>query len=73
MTAKFDNSQFRKAVNQTRLVYHSWRYGQTVFNVMHMMHPEIADLYRGTVLDPFYHDDKVEQFITACAERIDNG
>ena len=31
-----------------------WRYGQTVFNVLQVYRPEMAESIRGTCLDPFY-------------------
>ena len=30
------------------------RHGQALFNVLEEMHPELAELIRGTTLDPFY-------------------
>ncbi len=35
-----------------------WRYGQTLFNVLYEMHPEVADEIRGADLDPFYKRDR---------------
>lgn len=34
----------------------SWRYGQTVFNVLHFHRPDIANNIRGSAFDPFYMD-----------------
>lgn len=45
---------------------HPWRYGQTVFNTMYDIHPEVAQKYCGTLIDPFYNDDNVDQFIEKC-------
>lgn len=34
-----------------------WRYGQTCFNVLHMMEPALADSIRGGALDPYHFPD----------------
>ena len=36
-----------------------WRRGQTVFNTLYELYPDIADDIRGTQLDPFYNDSNV--------------
>lgn len=34
-----------------------WRHGQTAFNVLYRLNPELATRIRGTGMDPFYLDD----------------
>lgn len=46
----------------------SWRYGQTVFNTMYTLHPDVAQKYCGTLIDPFHNDDVVDEFIEKCFE-----
>lgn len=38
------------------------RIGQSVFNTLYDLDPEMADSIRGTDLDPFYNDDRVAKF-----------
>lgn len=33
-----------------------WRWGQTVFNALYRIRPELADHIRGTASDPFFED-----------------
>lgn len=42
-----------------------WRLGQTYFNVLHTIAPDLANEIRGTDLDPFYKEGNgyVEEFI----------
>ena len=36
-----------------------WRKGQAYFNILRVMHEEIAEEIRGTEFDPFHHDDRI--------------
>ena len=58
--------ELRNNINTHRL-----RYGQTVFNTMYSLHPETAQKYSGTSIDPFHNDDVVDKFIEKCFEKID--
>jgi hypothetical protein len=61
-------AEFMTEVGRAIMKHPEWRYGQTVFNVMHSMHPELADKFRGTSVDPFYKDEMAEAFVSACLE-----
>ena len=37
-----------------QLVHPSWRYGQTLANVLNGMRPDLSGQVRGTEMDPFY-------------------
>jgi hypothetical protein len=39
------------------------RIGQSFFNVLDIMYPEIAAKIRGTLYDPFYDDDRIGDFL----------
>lgn len=39
-----------------------YRIGQHYFNVLHELHPEVANEIRATPCDPFYADDILPQF-----------
>lgn len=49
-----------------------WRMGQTYFNVLSQVRPDLAELVRGTELDPFYQDDRVVGFLEFVASRWDD-
>jgi hypothetical protein len=44
------------------------RYGQYVFNRIHQAAPAVANQLRGSRIDPFYKDEKVDAFLTAVLE-----
>lgn len=44
------------------------RMGQALFNALHDLSPELADLIRGTDVDPFYNDDRILAFFTFIEE-----
>ena len=46
------------------------RKGQVAFNLMNLLYPTIANELRGTHLDPFYNDDKTDDFIRLCISKI---
>lgn len=58
--------EFKKEVARTMLLWPSYRYGQAVFNVMYELFPEKANAFRATAVDPFYQDEKAEEFIRRC-------
>lgn len=49
-----------------------WRKGQTLFNVLYEMYPDLANEIRGTPLDPFYEDRKIKDFMNFIASKIDS-
>ena len=51
-------AEFNTAVNQARIDTPSWRYGQTLFNVLYTHCPELADSIRCTELDTFHIENK---------------
>jgi hypothetical protein len=40
-----------------------WRVGQAHFNVLADLAPDVADAVRGTNLDPFYDDARLDAFL----------
>lgn len=40
----------------------NWRMGQTAFNVLVNVRPDLSEQVRGTDLDPFYKDDRLLAF-----------
>mgnify|MGYP000932282889 FL=1 len=63
-----DVASFWKRVQgyqQDALVNGTWRQGQLYFNALYDVDPELANEVRGTTIDPFYRDDKIESFMIA--------
>lgn len=46
------------------------RKGQTFFNVLHELEPELADRLTGTADDPFYDDGKLPGFLLRVADAL---
>ena len=55
-------NQYLKDCYEMQERYPSWRWGQTLFNTLHMHNPAMANEIRGTDLDPYYSapDDATE-------------
>lgn len=51
-------------VSTAKNLYPSWRMGQTYFNVLHDLRPDIANKLRATVADPFYNDELIGAFLS---------
>lgn len=48
----------QEQANELQRTHPNWRWGQALFNALHGMHPELADLIRGTSADPFNIDSR---------------
>lgn len=46
------------------------RPGQWVFNWMYAEFPDLANFYRGALIDCFYKDSNIPAFTEACLERF---
>lgn len=42
------------------------RLGQAAFNLAYKLKPREALQYQNTIHDPFYHDERTDQFIKLC-------
>lgn len=60
-------SGYLKLVNQIQKKNPSWRKGQTHFNVLHDVRPDLAELIRGTSIDPFHKDCVLSEFLHRVA------
>ena len=69
MEKKLNNEQLTEytiALNEAMITNHGvQRAGQLAFNILHEMHPEVANYVRGTPVDPFYQDSLLEDFFRA--------
>lgn len=50
------------------------RHGQAYFNALYEVNPTIANEIRGTFIDPFYNDSRIERFMNVIGawKTIDN-
>ena len=62
MTTK-DFSVYLSVVRHDKESNKGWRMGQTYFNTLVDLYPEIAETYRTTRLDPFYKDERIGAFL----------
>jgi len=47
--------------------HEEWRVGQTMFNVLYEVRPDLSEQIRTTPLDPFYMDDaSTPEFQSVC-------
>ena len=60
----------QEQATELQRAHHDWRRGQALFNALHGMHPELADLIRGTADDPFHNDsrERVQAFASAVMD-----
>ena len=55
-------------LEQTLIIRTEFRRGQAFFNLLHFYEPDIADEIRGTKLDPFYDDSRLEKLYNYITE-----
>lgn len=73
-TATTSYDDFLEAVIIANTQYQSWRPGQTAFNVLRSMRPEMAEKIRGSAMDPFSADfmrnghDRIAVFLAHVRE-----
>lgn len=60
VTESFTSHVYRR-MHQMEQEY-DWRPGQAAYNALHSIEPEIADLIRGSLKDPFYDDSRLPDF-----------
>lgn len=49
--------------------YPEWRIGQSFFNTLYMMYPDVADDIRGTKYDTFHRTELINQCIEFITEK----
>lgn len=62
--------EYLDAVSQRYADEGCWRMGQTFFNVLNEMYPELAEDIRGTALDPFHNDVIIPAFVAWVSGRL---
>ena len=54
--------------NEMLVTYKNWRKGQSFFNALYTLFPNIGDKITASEYDPFYVDSKIEKCITRLKE-----
>jgi hypothetical protein len=49
----------------------AWRYGQSLFNTLLSVRPELAEKIRGTVADPFHIHHEMDKRLTLFTEFLE--
>lgn len=55
-------TEYQHTVTEVCLANPSWRLGQSSFNTLQMLRPDLAEKVRGAALDPFYSDTNMQAF-----------
>lgn len=58
---------YQAAVHAALKQHPHWRIGQAHFNVLSDMRPDLAELVRGSALDPFHNDGRVPALLGMVA------
>ena len=53
----------------TKTAHPEWRWGQTLFNVLHDVRPDLANGVRGSDIDPFHRDSVASRFLQEVEDR----
>lgn len=64
--------QYLEAVAVATRERRGLRRGQTFFNVLSELEPELAERFTGTADDPFYNDGNLPEFVLRVAEALRN-
>lgn len=73
-TTTLTYDDYLEAVIIGAVQYKNWRVGQTAFNILAQMRPDLAERIRATDADPFYSDhlpnghDKIAVFLAHVRE-----
>lgn len=55
--------EFLAYVDELRDIFPEWRRGQTFFNALDRIRPELSDAIRGTDADPYYDNARMLPFM----------
>lgn len=53
--------EYYEQVDEQVKKYPAWRYGQTLFNVLYDVRPDLSEQVRASNIDPFY-DSNIDEF-----------
>lgn len=66
MTGKITDLTFSDYLlesSNAKEVHSSWRMGQAYFNTLHKFRPDLSELVRGSMNDPFNNDLRIGDFM----------
>ena len=61
-------SEYLQHVSHTYCAHPAWRVGQTYFNVLYLLRPDLSERVRGSELDPFHVDTRLPAFLAFVVE-----
>jgi len=71
MFKKLNEAQINELIrkfNEKSEIHPTWRKGQTWFNSLRVLYPSVADYITDTENDPFYDDEKIDNFFKEIME-----
>jgi hypothetical protein len=66
-------AEYQSAVVRMQRRHPEWRRGQTAYNVLRRLRPELVDEVLFTPLDPFSQDERLEAFLSYIEEHWETG
>lgn len=70
---KLTYTEYCEIVKQTMNSHPEWRFGQTYFNVLAGVRPDLSEQIRGSKLDPFYRGEhESDEAMTAFHQFLAN-
>lgn len=62
-------AEYLQQVNQAKLDHPQWRKGQSFFNVLAEVRPDLSEPLRGGEFDPFHRDEVIREFLQQISEK----
>lgn len=59
----YTKDEFVAKVHKTHLKNPDWRLGQTYFNILTLIDPDISNSISTTIYDPYYNDSNIKNFL----------
>jgi hypothetical protein len=66
-------AEYQSAVVRMQRRHPEWRRGQTAYNVLRRLRPDLVDEVLFTPLDPFSQDERLEAFLSYIEEHWETG
>ena len=66
-------AEYQSAVVRMQRRHPEWRRGQTAYNVLRKLRPDLVDEVLFTPLDPFSQDERLEAFLSYIEEHWETG
>lgn len=60
---KYTKDEFIARVHKTHLQNPHWRLGQTYFNMLVLIDPDVSNIILNTKYDPYHNDNNIENLL----------